>query len=69
MRRLALSSSLCAAGLVCVLAGLALGQQQKMPPADSKGFRTEVLATLGVDQPVGTVRSISPELMSPPVTW
>src|SRR5262245_3499963 len=46
MRRIALSSALCAGGLVCVLAGLALAQQQKMPPADSKGFRTEVLATL-----------------------
>jgi len=46
MRRIAFSGALCAAGLICVLAGLALGQQQKMPPADSKGFRTEVLATL-----------------------
>src|SRR5262249_19100468 len=28
------------------LAGLAPAQQQQLPPADSKGFRTEVLATL-----------------------
>ena len=46
MHRIALSGALCAAGLVCVLAGLALGQQQKMPPAQSTGFRTEMLATL-----------------------
>jgi len=46
MRRIAFSSALCAAGGVCVLAGLAIGQQQKIPPTESKGFRTEVLATL-----------------------
>jgi quercetin dioxygenase-like cupin family protein len=46
MRGIALSGAVCAAGLVGVLAGLALGQQQRMPPADSKGSRTEVLATL-----------------------
>ena len=46
MHRSALLGALCAAGLVCVLAGFALGQQQKMPPAQSTGFQTEVLATL-----------------------
>lgn len=46
MRRIALSGALCVAGLVGVLAGVAPGQQQGTPPAESKGFRTEVLATL-----------------------
>jgi quercetin dioxygenase-like cupin family protein len=45
MRRIALLGALCAAGFAGVLAGVALGQQQKMPPANSRGFRTEVLAT------------------------
>ena len=43
MRRIARSGALCAAGLVGVLAGVALGQQQRMPHAESKGFRTDVL--------------------------
>src|SRR5215467_476857 len=46
MRRIALSGVLFAAGLACMLVGLALGQQQKASPADSKGFQTELLATL-----------------------
>jgi len=46
MRRIALSGVLFAAGPACMLVGLALGQQQKTSPADSKGFQTELLATL-----------------------
>jgi len=46
MRRIALSGALCVVGFAGVLAGVALGQYQRMPPAESKGFRTEVLATL-----------------------
>jgi quercetin dioxygenase-like cupin family protein len=46
MHRIALSGVLFAAGLACMSVGLALGQQQKAPPADSKGFQTEMLATL-----------------------
>jgi quercetin dioxygenase-like cupin family protein len=46
MRKIALSGALCAAGLIGVLEGIALGQRQSTPPADSKGFQTEVLATL-----------------------
>jgi quercetin dioxygenase-like cupin family protein len=42
----AAASALCAAGFVGVLGGLALGQYQRMPPAESTGFRTEILATL-----------------------
>jgi quercetin dioxygenase-like cupin family protein len=46
MHRIALSGVLCAVGLVGVFAGLALGQQQRMPPAETKGSRTELLATI-----------------------
>jgi hypothetical protein len=46
MRGLALSGVVFAAGLVGMLVGVALGQQSRSPPAESKGFRTEVLATL-----------------------
>jgi hypothetical protein len=46
MRGLALSGVVFAAGLVSMLVGVALVQQSRSPPAESKGFRTEVLATL-----------------------
>ena len=46
MHRIALSGVLCAVGLVGVFAGLALGQQQRMPPSETKGSRTELLATI-----------------------
>ena len=44
MHRIALAGALCAAGLVGALAGVVLGQPPKMPPTESKGFRTELLA-------------------------
>jgi quercetin dioxygenase-like cupin family protein len=46
MRGLALSGAVFAAGLAGMLVGVALGQQERTPPTESKGFRTEVLATL-----------------------
>jgi quercetin dioxygenase-like cupin family protein len=46
MHRIASAGALCAAGLVGALAGVALGQQLRMPPTESKGFRTELLANL-----------------------
>jgi quercetin dioxygenase-like cupin family protein len=46
MRAIALSVAVLAAGLVGMLLGVALGQGPRTPPAASKGFRTEVLATL-----------------------
>ena len=46
MRRIALAGALCAAGLVGAFLGAALGQPSRMSPAESKGFRTETLATL-----------------------
>jgi quercetin dioxygenase-like cupin family protein len=46
MRRIALAGGLCVAGLVGAFLGAALGQPPRMPPAESKGFRTELLATL-----------------------
>jgi hypothetical protein len=46
MRRIALAGGLCVAGLVGAFLGAALGQSPRMPPAESKGFRTELLATL-----------------------
>jgi quercetin dioxygenase-like cupin family protein len=52
MRRIARAGALCAAGLVGMLAGVALGQQQRRPPAESKGFRTEVLATLDLENEI-----------------
>ena len=52
MRRIARAGALCAAGLVGMLAGVALGQQQRMPPAESTGFRTEVLATLDLENEI-----------------
>jgi quercetin dioxygenase-like cupin family protein len=46
MRGMVLSGAVFAAGLVGMLVGVVLGQQERTPPAESKGFRTEVLATL-----------------------
>jgi quercetin dioxygenase-like cupin family protein len=49
MRWIALSGALCGGGLAY---GLALGQPQKMPPTDSKGFRMEVLGTLDLSNEI-----------------
>ena len=46
MHRIALAGALCAAGLVGAFLDAALGQPPRTPPAESKGFRTEMLATL-----------------------
>ncbi len=46
MRGIAFAGPLCGAGLAGAVLGAALGQSPKMPPAESKGFRTEILATL-----------------------
>jgi mannose-6-phosphate isomerase-like protein (cupin superfamily) len=46
MPRIVLSGALCAAGLIGVLVGVVFGQQLRMPPAENKGFRTDLLATL-----------------------
>ena len=42
----AISVAAFAAGLVGMLLGVALGQGPRTPPVESRGFRTEVLATL-----------------------
>lgn len=52
MHWIAFSSALCAAGLVGALIGVASGQQPRMAPAESKGFRTEVLATLDLENEI-----------------
>jgi mannose-6-phosphate isomerase-like protein (cupin superfamily) len=52
MRGMALSGAVFAAGLVGMLVGVVLGQQQRTPPAESKGFRTEVLATLDLAEEI-----------------
>ena len=46
MHRIALAGAMCAAGLAGAFVGVALGQSPRMPPAESKGSRTEMLATL-----------------------
>jgi hypothetical protein len=40
MHGIKLAGALCAAGLAGALAGVALGQQARTPPTESKGFRT-----------------------------
>ena len=46
MHRMVLSGAVCAAVVVGVFAGFALGQHQRMPPGETKGSRTELLATM-----------------------
>src|SRR5262245_40993004 len=46
MRKIGLPWAVCGAGLIGILIGAALAQQPRTPPAENKGSKTELLATL-----------------------